>query len=142
LVFKKWRTQQFFCDAVDDYLNQTKITGDVDQFVATGMADTQPIWVRQLISARALSISFFTNFVFWGAMLGILAVILLCAAFWQPKIGADWRLGMHQIASLALLSVLAVFIFLKTAGGGIRRIRRQIERGEWEGFTLFRKPWA
>jgi hypothetical protein len=142
LVYKKKRTQRLFCDAVDDYLNQTSITGDVDQFVASAQADMQPLWVRQLVSARALSVSFSTNFIFWGCVLGIFAFGLLGLVWLQPTFAADWRLGTHQLASVAFLTILGVFIFMKTAGGGIQRIKRQIERGEWEGFTLFRKPWA
>jgi len=142
LMFKKLGTQRLFCEAVDDYLNHTNISGDVDQLVSSGEANAQPIWVQQLISARQLSISFATNFIFWGALFGVLAGVSLAFAYAYPTLGTDWRVGTHQLVSMGLFAIVGVFYVFKTAGGGIKRIRRQLEKGEWEGFSLFRKFWA
>src|SRR5262249_49362286 len=105
--------------------------------------DWIPTWIRQIISARALAISFALNFIVWGlGAYGLLAAIGLTIAFRDPVLTAGALLGTHQLVSLIIIVLMVAFFILKTGGGGISRLKKQIENGEWEGFSLLRRPWA
>lgn len=136
LTWKKWRTMNLFCAATDEYL-LNKGYSDIDGLVTS--AGSLPMWVRQIISARQLSISFTRNFVVWGGAFFLCSVMVVFFGGTKPING--WILGTHQMLSLALLVLMVVFFIMKTTGGGIRSIHSQIESGEWRGFTLVRPPW-
>jgi hypothetical protein len=145
LVFKKLKTMRLFCDAVHDYFTKVNVPADVFNVLNNRPhnLDWIPTWIRQLISARALTISFTRNFVVWGlGVYGLLAAVGLTIAFKEPVLTAGGLLGTHQIVSLMLIVLMVAFFILKTGGGGIRRLKNQIENGEWEGFSLLRRPWA
>jgi hypothetical protein len=143
LVIKKNRTRTRFCKATDEFLNAAGIS-DVDKlYVATDLSAhaNLPLWARQLISARVLSISFTINFFVWGILVfGTCALAGLY--FLVPHQDFQVTTGEygHQIFSSFLVMSVAIFYLMKVAGG-INKIKNQIEAGEWKGFGLWRKPW-
>jgi hypothetical protein len=144
LVFKKLRTMRLFCEAVHDYFTTVNVAPDVFNVLNNRQHNLPwiPTWIRQMISARALTISFTRNFIVWGLVYGVLAAAALAIAFNNPVSLAGGLFGTHQLVSVTLIGLMVAFFFLKTGGGGIRRLRNQIENGEWEGFSLLRRPWA
>jgi hypothetical protein len=145
LGLKIMRTARLFRSAADAYLKQVRVSDDVDEFVSHGGADYSPLWVRQIIAARALIASSAINFFFWGIMvLGLSSIVVFTFAFYFLKELTYLRqgvIGSREIVSVLLAATVVTFYAIKI-GGGIQQIKQQVEIGEWSGFSLFRVPWS
>lgn len=142
LALKKYRTMKAFCDAVDTYLHEKSVATNIDYASSEVPCEIvgMPLWARQLISARYLSVSFTRNFLVYGILFGVISFSALYYLPSNPRLAALTGSYAHQIVSGALLVIVFVFYLMKVVGG-IRRLRNQIENGESQGFGLVQRPW-
>jgi hypothetical protein len=142
LAYKKQRTRKLFCEAVDKYLAAQNIS-DVDHIIRSDEVNNFPLWVRQLISARALSTSFTFSFIIWGVVVfGGASAALLAFAYFNPMLGDGFSVSSFRVVDVIIVFGVIIFWVVKIlGGGGIERLRDQLELGEWGGFPFGRILW-
>jgi uncharacterized membrane protein (DUF485 family) len=110
LLIKKIKTMQLFRRAVSGYLAECNAPS-LNTLISENNLANRPLWIRQLLSAQRLSVSFTLNFFVWGVLcfgsLGFFGELIINKIF-QSQYNS-------QIISAALVIVVAGFYVAKIA---------------------------
>lgn len=135
LLIKKIKTMRLFRRAVGSYLAECSAPS-LNKLISENDLAQKPLWIRQLLSAQRLSVSFTLNFFVWGVLgfgsFGLFGQSMLTHFFPASPYPS-------QIVGTTLVVIVVGFYIAKILVG-IAELKKNIELGALLDIGIFRNP--